>query len=434
MPTPDRPDHRIPDERSIARYVATVPELAARLGGGPAAWDVREIGDGNVNYVFAVRGPAGALCVKQAPPYVRAVGESWPLSPTRSGFEFRALREHARCAPAYLPAPLHYAPELHLLAVEFLDDHCVVRHLLNAGGSRAGFGADMGDYLARTLFGTSDLALPAADKRRLVGEFEANIEMCRIMEEMIFTEIYRPFHRNRWTSPELDPDVRRLRSDTALVIAAARLKNRYLTRREALLHGDLHTGSIMVGPGSTRVIDQEFACFGPMGFDIGSLLAHLLVNYLAQDGRHADGHAEAGTEETPQQHWLLETVAELWHTFVRRFLELWRTSAHGDAYPATLFPAGADDEDDVLYAERSAYLDRIFRDTVGFCGAETIRRVVGFARPADFTDIEDAGRRADAERRALRLGRALLVDTAAHTCVEDIVKTTRRIRDETPPD
>lgn len=32
-----------------------------------------------------------------------------------------------------------------------------------------------------------------------------------------------------------------------------------------------------------------------------------------------------------------------------------------------------------------AHLSRVFRDTVGFCGAEIIRRVIGFARPADFT-------------------------------------------------
>ena len=44
---------------------------------GPA---VREVGDGNLNFVYVVEGPAGSLCVKQAPPFVRVVGESWPLT------------------------------------------------------------------------------------------------------------------------------------------------------------------------------------------------------------------------------------------------------------------------------------------------------------------------------------------------------------------
>ena len=42
---------------------------------------------------------------------------------------------------------------------------------------------------------------------------------------------------------------------------------------EALIHGDLHTGSIMVTESETRVIDPEFAFYGPMGFDVGAVSA-----------------------------------------------------------------------------------------------------------------------------------------------------------------
>ncbi len=47
---------------------------------------------------------------------------------------------------------------------------------------------------------------------------------------------------------------------------------------QALIHGDLHTGSIMVNEQDTKVIDPEFAFYGPMGFDVGTLLANLLLN------------------------------------------------------------------------------------------------------------------------------------------------------------
>lgn len=40
----------------------------------------REVGDGNINFVYIVEGPAGAICIKQALPFVRIVGESWPLT------------------------------------------------------------------------------------------------------------------------------------------------------------------------------------------------------------------------------------------------------------------------------------------------------------------------------------------------------------------
>ena len=35
----------------------------------------------------------------------------------------------------------------------------------------------------------------------------------------------------------------------------------------------------------TRVIDPEFAFYGPIGFDVGALLANYLIAYLAQPGQ-----------------------------------------------------------------------------------------------------------------------------------------------------
>ena len=63
--------------------------------------------------------------------------------------------------------------------------------------------------------------------------------------------------------------------------------SRFCERAQALIHGDLHTGSVMVTHDSTQVIDPEFAFYGPMGFDIGAFLANLILAYFSQDG-HAD--------------------------------------------------------------------------------------------------------------------------------------------------
>lgn len=71
---------------------------------------VREVGDGNINFVYILEGPLGALCLKQALPYVRVVGESWPLTQARrrgaSGAP--AASAPAACLPAVgLPWPTH---------------------------------------------------------------------------------------------------------------------------------------------------------------------------------------------------------------------------------------------------------------------------------------------------------------------------------------
>ena len=40
------------------------------------------MGDGNINYVYIVEGPAGALVVKQGLPYIR-IAHDWPLTQAR---------------------------------------------------------------------------------------------------------------------------------------------------------------------------------------------------------------------------------------------------------------------------------------------------------------------------------------------------------------
>src|SRR5580698_9280543 len=87
MPLDVPPGYRILKEDDVAAYLANVPAVAAELGGSAVDWKIREVGDGNLNLVFVVEGPRSGVVVKQALPYVRLVGESWPLSLTRSYFE-----------------------------------------------------------------------------------------------------------------------------------------------------------------------------------------------------------------------------------------------------------------------------------------------------------------------------------------------------------
>jgi 5-methylthioribose kinase len=127
---------------------------------------------------------------------------------------------------------------------------------------------------------------------------------------------------------------------------------------------------------------------------------------------------------------VLETVEQVWKEFARKFLELWRTEAAGDAYPATLFAGekGAAR----LEAERRAYIARLFGDTVGFAAAKTIRRIFGLAHNIDFELIEDPRSRAICEARSVRLARAMMVDTSSFPAIADITAAARKLRDWRP--
>jgi 5-methylthioribose kinase len=241
--------------------------------------------------------------------------------------------------------------------------------------------------------------------------------LCKISEDLIFTDPYRVAPLNRWTSPELDGIAEMFRSDAPLKVAVQELKWAFLTRAEALLHGDLHTGSVMVTEADTRVIDPEFAFFGPMGFDVGAILANLMLSYVSQHGHGGEPDAI-----TAYRSWLLDTIEAVWIGFETKFLTLWRKSVTGDAFVTELFtePAGAE----ALETYRLATMARIFRDAVGFAGAKMVRRILGLAHVEDLESIEDPKIRAACEITALHLARNLVLDRAS---IGDVKRLRARI-------
>jgi len=170
---PGRDDYRILREADLRDFLAQLPAVATHLGGPPEAWSISEVGDGNLNLVFIVKGATGGIAVKQALPYVRLVGESWPLPLSRSHYEHLALAHQARLAPGLVPAVLHHNETLALIAMELLEPHIIMRKGLTAGTCYPRFVEGITTFLARTLFLSSDLAVPASEKK------EGNRSLCR---------------------------------------------------------------------------------------------------------------------------------------------------------------------------------------------------------------------------------------------------------------
>jgi 5-methylthioribose kinase len=419
--------YRALGEDTLAAFLTTLPEISERLGGEPAAWRVTEVGDGNLNLVFIVEGPAGDICVKQALPYVRLVGDSWPLPLERAYFEQRATVIQARQVGALVPEILHYDPTLFLIVMERLSPHIIMRRGMIDAVVYPSFVDHITEYAATCLFFTSDLALTAAEKRPLVAEFSGNSALCKITEDLIFTDPYRIAELNRWTSPELDEIAVAIRSDADLKRAVSALKLKFLCQTDALLHGDLHTGSIMVTATDTRVIDPEFAFYGPMGFDVGKLIGNLLLCYFSQSGHEG----EPGERDGYRQ-WILETIERFWNGFDKRFVELWTANRTGDAYPPDLFEHAEADGGEAgrrsLRQAQQLFMRGLFEDAVGYAGTSMIRRILGLAHNIDMEWIEDSGRRAACERRTLTLAIDLVKHARQVPSIESVTAKARAIQ------
>ena len=421
MPGVDTPrNYRILDTDTVADLVGSRPEIRALLGGQPPGWRVHEVGDGNLNLVFIVRGANASVCVKQALPYVRVAGTSWPMTLERAFFEASYYSAVAPYVDGLIPRVYHYDAELYCTVMECLSPHIILRQGLIAGRRYPKVARDVGEYIARASFFTSDLARPFEPKMDGIALFARNKELVRITVDLVFCDPYRRSERNRHTSPQLDEIVADLRADGRLKVAAAHFGRKFLNEVQALVHGDLHSGSVMVTEGDTRVIDPEFAFYGPIGFDLGAFLGNLLLSWYSQPG-----HATRQDTRADYQEWILEQVATFWESFRSNFIALWAENPHGDVLPTSMFVRP--EEAVMLEAARSAFLDGLFADMLGFGACKMIRRIVGFAHVIDFDRIEDAAVRARCEAGALAMARTLLTHPAQFHSIQDVIDAVPRM-------
>jgi 5-methylthioribose kinase len=366
----------------------------------------QEIGDGNLNLVFHITeaSTGKSVILKQALPYAKVVGESWPLTLDRARIESEALMIEGRLAPGLVPHVYLFDPELALTVMEDLSDHIIMRQGLIGGNRYPLFTDHISRFLAHTLFYTSDLGMNQQDKKLQLGRF-INPELCKITEDLIFDDPYTESPNNSY-SPELLLEVEQLRADTKLHLEVALLREGFLTRTQALLHGDLHTGSIFVREDSTKVIDPEFAFYGPMGFDIGAVIANLLLNYAGQEGWITDP-----AERVSFRSYLLRTVEKVWHGFEREFRLLWDQHAADRMFRT----AGYQD----------LYMKRLLQDTCGYAGCKMIRRIVGLAHVADIDTLQDPAAKLRAERTALAIGRQLIMNHRRTESISEAIEIAR---------
>lgn len=388
---------------TLASRLSGMPAVTQRLGNDPDSWDVKEVGDGNLNLVFIVKSVKGSIIVKQALPYVRLVGDSWPLPLYRAFYEYNALIRQAERDPGSVPEVYYFEEAQALIVMEFLSPHVILRNKLIAGEKVDGLGDFCGKHCARTAFRGSELSMKSPDKKSDVGLFSGNVEIPAITEGLVFTDPYFDAEMNSHT-PGLEPVVARLRSNIDVKRAAQAMLAKFVSNTETMVHGDLHSGSIMATETEIRVIDPEFAQYGPMGFDIGMLTANYLMAYFSQP-------AHRGSDLATYQAWILSVIEDSFSAFQDEFRHLWKTERTGILYPKSLF----EDQGHSSEPACDAVLQAIWHDALRFCGIEMHRRCLSLAHNADFESIKDLGARAALEARNIEMGVALILDAGSIT-------------------
>ena len=354
-----------------------------------------EIGDGNLNYIFRVEDKTSgrSVIIKQAGDYARLGHTSSKLSRDRNLLETETLILYGKLIGEYVPKIYRLDATMNCCIMEDLKDYNVLRGALLRKKVFPNLVGQLSSFLATTLVDTSDIVMDHQQKRQLMSKY-INEDLCDITERLVFTEPYNDYRGKNQVNPLLDNYVKKeFYQDENLHLKVAELKFTFMNTTQALIHGDLHTGSIMANTNSIKIFDPEFAIFGPMGYDVGNAIAHLIFAW---------GHEVA---VNPADHtysdWLLSSIKDLVDQFKIKFIAEYNKKAQDRLAKTKGF--------------EQIYLQTVLNDSAGFAGTELVRRIIGYAKIEDVMSISDVIIRSELERMLLCIGKDLILNKGQYS-------------------
>ena len=356
-----------------------------------------EIGDGNLNYVFRLKDKetGKSVIVKQAGETTRIDAEM-KLSTDRGRIEAKILGIQGEYAEGLVPEVYLYDETMCAMIMEDMVGHKMMRTALMNHEIFPEFADQISTFLVNTLLCTTDVVMEHKEKKANVKSF-INPDLCEISENLVYSEPFIDYNnRNNVFEPNAEFVQKELYEDKELHLEAAKLKFEFMNNAQSLIHGDLHTGSIFINQEHTYVFDPEFAFYGPMGYDVGNIIANLFFAWA-----NGDACIEDEKEKAEFCGWIVDCISDIVDMFIDKFKK---------AYAENVTDIMAKVDGFMEY-----YLGTILADTAGVAGLESIRRIVGMANNKDTTTIEDEAKRARAEKIIITLGKKYIKERETFT-------------------
>ena len=340
---------------------------------------------GNLNHVCRVTDEKGhSLYIKQAGDTLR-ISEDMTATLDRNRQESEILQIEEKLAPGMVPHIYFYDTVMSACGMEDCSNFEVMRDAMLKHKVYPEFAEMITDFMVNTLLLSSDVVMDHREKKELTRKF-ITPDLDDITEKLVLMEPYLGAERNNIFAPNKEFVEKELYGDEELHLAVSKLKFNFMTNAQALLHGDLHTGSIFIKEDAIKVFDCEFGTFAPMGYDVGNIIANMIFAYV-------NGLAY-GKEDFCK--WTLATIRDIVDKFIEKFNKKYDEAVAEPMAKVKGF--------------KEYYLDSILSDTAGYAGTELHRRTVGMANVVDVTTIEDSEKRVLAERINILAGKDYIIN------------------------
>lgn len=344
-----------------------------------------EIGDGNINYVFVVREEATgkSIVLKHADVLLRSSGRELDVDRNRIEAEVLALQNEY--APGLVPKVHMYDSTMCVVVMEDISAYKNLRTELMARKTFPKLADDITTFMVNTLLPTTDLVMDSGKKKDMQASY-VNKDLCKISEDLVLTEPFIDYKgQNIILEEQLDYVKTHVYDDKHLVREAGILKNKFMNNAQALLHGDLHSGSIFANQEGIKVLDPEFAFYGPIGYDLGNVIGNLMF---------ALAHSKKVDCDVSFTTWVQSTIVEIVDLFI---------SKYNLAYDASVTDVMAKTPE-----FKAWYLESILSDAAGYAGTEIIRRTIGDSKVAEVSSVEDKSLRIPMEKALIQWGKTLI--------------------------
>jgi 5-methylthioribose kinase len=360
---------------------------------------VVDISSGNMNYVYRAKEVTSGktYILKYAATHTR-ISEHILVSTERIKIEARVLMVFNQQVPEYVPHIYQYDDHNKCIIMKDYSEYGILRDRLLQCEIIPDFTDNITSYLVRSIMPTLNIdenkEVEGSDLKRMQNP------LCETTKTYVFSEpLIRTGNSNdifKLSQKFIESEVYQ---DDELIKQVNDLKEQFTNKRQALLHGDLHTGSIFVHKSSIIVFDYEFAFYGPIGFDIGNLLANLVFSWL---------HAKAIGQKQEFMYWMEATIQMMIDGLKKGFVSEFELRYNTDAHYTSEYI--------------TAYVEDIIHDVAAFAGVELLRRVIGIAHVNDIISISNPEKRAEAEQIAIKLAKKFITDRSQFNCGADFAK------------
>lgn len=347
-----------------------------------------EIGDGNLNYVFRVKDKVTkkSVIIKQAGEQLR-ISSDMKLPISRGKHEYNTYVEMFKLVLDMVPKMYFYDDIMCVIAMEDMNNYRVMRNALIERNIFVNFSEQITSYLSSLLYTTE--MFNSEEKKQNVVKFN-NPCLCKITEDLVFSY---PYCEENKTNEIIDSNKKFVKEkvfdDEVLKLEVGKLKYKFMNCTQALIHGDLHTGSIFINEDNVCIFDPEFSFFGPIGYDIGNVIANLIFAFLSN-------YSNDNSINNEFNEWVLNAIQSIIDKYIDKFNRLYTKANNEDMFYSTNF--------------RDYMLEDILSDSAGYTGTEIIRRIVGMAKNKDFTIINNIDKRSRIERVGILIAKELIIN------------------------